>query len=274
MAAIDIVDIVRDANERLALIGQGAKQLHHSRFGAGVEAAGRLVDVEQGGAGQQLGPKTDALDLSAAEVGHERVAVRLEFHELDDVLHARFELSGCRVGRQPQPGRVVKGPRHGQLVVHDVLLGHVAKRLAEVVKMPIEVLTVGEHLAPRRPSPAVEAIHQCALARTARTKDADEFTRLDDQVDVVEQFARLPLHQRHRLFQPARFQTQALAVVDGEDGRPDQRKHEWPDAHRHILGDEAAARQPLSAQCDAVHAAEVGQPQSTIFETFELGMMA
>src|SRR6185437_13207465 len=77
MALLDVIDVVRDADDGTPLIGQAAEQTHHACLGAGVEAAGRLVDVQQTRLRQQFRAETDALDLSAAEVGNQRIAVRL-----------------------------------------------------------------------------------------------------------------------------------------------------------------------------------------------------
>src|SRR5262249_8291077 len=80
VTALDAVEVMRDTEDRLALVGQLAEEAHHPGLGAAVEAAGRLVDVEQARTGQQLRPEADALDLAAREVGDQRVAVRAEFH--------------------------------------------------------------------------------------------------------------------------------------------------------------------------------------------------
>ncbi len=213
MALIDVVHVMRDAQDRPALVGQAAEQAHHARLGAGVEAAGRLVDVQETWPGQQLGPEADALDLAAAEVGHQSVAVRAQLHLLDDRLNAAVQLGRIGVGRQPQPGGVVERPVDGQQRVNDVLLRDVAERLAEAVEMAIEVLAVGQDLTAGGTAPTVEAVHERAFAGTARPQQADELARLDDQVDAVEQLALTAASQRHDLLQAARLQAQAPAVV-------------------------------------------------------------
>ena len=126
VAALDVVDVVRDADQRTALVGELAKEPHQARLGAGVEPAGGFVNVEQTGASQQLGAEAGTLDLAPGKIGHQRVAVRPQFHDLDDLLDPGHEFVGGGVRRQPQTGGVVECPENRQLGMDDVLLGNVA----------------------------------------------------------------------------------------------------------------------------------------------------
>ena len=134
MAAIHVVHVVGDADQRFAFIGQLAKEPHHAGLGAGIEAAGGLVNVKQARPGQQLRAETDAFDLTAGKVGHQRAAVRAQLHDLDDFLDAVGQLAVAGVRRQAQLGGVIQGAVDRQLGVDDVLLRNIAQRLPEVVE--------------------------------------------------------------------------------------------------------------------------------------------
>src|SRR5205085_12680921 len=101
-----------------------------------------------------------------------------------------------------------------------------AERLAEVVEVAIEVDAVGEDESAGGAASAVQAVHQRALAGPARAQQADELARLDDQIDVVEEFAGAAAGELDDFFETARFEAQADAVVDGLQRLADQREKE------------------------------------------------
>src|ERR1700722_3215390 len=108
----------------------------------------------------------------------------------------------------------MQGAGDGQLGVNDVFLWYVAQRLSEAVEVTVEVLAVGEYPAARCPAPAVEKIHERALARARRAEQCHEFTGIDDEVDVVEKLARLATGRKDDFLQAAGFQSQTAAVVE------------------------------------------------------------
>ena len=126
VAEVDVVERVGDQHHRLALVAQLPQQEHERLLQAWIQAAGGLVEEEQGGLGEQLGGDGDALALAARQAvdGRLRAVGQLEGgHHLQ---HALAPLAGGGVGGQAQPRRVLQAARHRQLAVHDVVLGHVA----------------------------------------------------------------------------------------------------------------------------------------------------
>src|ERR1700677_824452 len=119
--------------------------------------------------------------------------------------------------------------------------------------MAIEILAVGQHLAAGGAAPAVETIHQRALAGSAGFQQSDELARFDDEIDVVEQFALLTGRQGNDFFEAAGFQPQTAAVVDRADNALIEREQERPDADALPFLDEDGSREPLAADPDAGH---------------------
>ena len=97
------------------------------------------------------------------------------------------DLGVAGVGRQTEPSRVVQGLAHGQVAVHDVILGHIADHTLKLAVVGVQVLPVEQHGACRRGSVAVQGVHQRCLARAAGSHQGDELRRIDHQRDGVQQ---------------------------------------------------------------------------------------
>jgi hypothetical protein len=127
----------------------------------GRETGRRLVEKEQDRIGDELHRDVHALALSARE----HLLLRFADLEIANLLEA--ELRQCRVdpaidllfrivGGQSETRRVTHRFEHGELRVHDVVLGDVSNRSAERVVDEIEILAVDPNLSGGRRKIAVE----------------------------------------------------------------------------------------------------------------------
>src|ERR1043165_5160764 len=143
----------------------------------------------------------------------------------------------------------------------DVLLRDVADRLAEVVEVAVKVCPVGEYATAGGTASAVQAIHQRALPRPTRTKQRDEFTRLDDEIDVVEQLAFVAVGELDHFFKAGRFQPQPAAAVERVNRLTAEREEEGTDAHLFAFMHDGGAADAMPIDGDGVHAAGIDDEQ-------------
>jgi len=138
VAGVDVLQGVGDADHGLVVApGQLGEQLHHLLVGAGIQAAGHLVQEQDVGIGHQLHRQTDPLELAATEGlrgVHRHGRLVGQSHLLQHPAHVLGDLLGGGVRRQPQAGGVAQGAADADLAVHDILLGHVADSAAEAVE--------------------------------------------------------------------------------------------------------------------------------------------
>ena len=66
VAAINVLHIMSNANQRAAIIRELTEQAHHAGFSPRVQSARRFVDVQERWAGQQFRPEAHALHLPAS----------------------------------------------------------------------------------------------------------------------------------------------------------------------------------------------------------------
>src|SRR5262249_21346887 len=145
----------------------------------------------------------------------------------------------------------------------------------EVVEVLVEVLAVGDHLAPGGTAAAVEAVHEGALAGTGRAEQGDELTGLDDEADVAEQGEPAAAVVRpHDLLEPVRLEAEAAAGVHGVDDAADEREQEGADADAEPVGDDGGLGDAAPGDEDAVDAAEVADEQVAVSAAFEQGVVA
>src|SRR5262249_61961959 len=122
-------------------------------------------------------------------------------------------------------------------------------------KWRVEFLAVGQAAAAGGGPPAIEAVHQRALARTTRPENANKLARLDGQVDAVEQHARLAVRLQHDLLQAARLQPHALAAVEDVDLARRVAQQERADAHALVFLDDHRVGEAAAVDGKAVEAA-------------------
>ena len=102
---------VRDDQDRTAVVGEAAQQLHDVAVHARVEAGGRLVQEDQRRLGQQLQGDGDALALAAGERGDLLLLVDVELELAQHLVDAGVALGLGGVAGEAQLGRVLEGLR-------------------------------------------------------------------------------------------------------------------------------------------------------------------
>ncbi len=157
-----------DHDDRTAVVGQLAQRLHDVLVHARVEPGGGLVQVEQGGFGQQLERDAGALALPTRQPGHLGAGVLGEPELHEDLVHPGAAFLLGRVRREPQLGAELEGPPHGQGGVEQVLLGHVTDAAAQLVVLGVHVPTGVAHLALVGRAEPGEGVEQGGLARATR----------------------------------------------------------------------------------------------------------
>ena len=183
--------LVDGEQDGLALIGKTAEQPHDIDGVFGGEAAGGLVEEEEGGLGDELLGQVDPLALAAGDALSDRVsdlhiAGLLDLQLGEDALNLGVDLFVAGVGRQAEASGVVERLVDGELREDDVVLRDISDVSAEGVVVLVEVGSVEEALAFAGDCVAVEGHHQRGLAGARGAHQADEFGGEDGEGDVVE----------------------------------------------------------------------------------------
>ena len=138
-----------DHQHRAVLVAQTTAQLHHAAVQIRGKAARRLVQNQQPRVGQQLHRNRDTLFLAAGQAGDKRFLAALQIDRLDGVGHSGGDFGAGRVVGNAQLGRVGQALLHGQVVMHDVLLRHIAQRGLKGVAVGAGVQPIKPHAARR-----------------------------------------------------------------------------------------------------------------------------
>ena len=133
-------------DDRAALVGQAAHQVHEGCLGAGVQPGGRLVQEEQAGLGEQLDADGDALDLPAAQLADLVVLAVRQVQVIQHFHDALVALCLGGIGRHAQAGGVIQRLVDRQLHVDDIALGDIADIIADGVEVFVDVDAVDKHL--------------------------------------------------------------------------------------------------------------------------------
>jgi hypothetical protein len=195
--------VVGDHHDRAAgvpgagAVGQAGQELHDVTVELGVQAAGGLVQEQQGGAGEQLDGGGHALLLSARELLDALVHVGGQVQILQDLVNARGALGLGDVLGEAQLSGVVQGLTHGQGAVDDVRLRHHTDLVAHNRVVLVDVEAVEEDLAVLGLLLTGEGLEERGLARARGADDGQELVPAQGEGDLVQ--------QGH------------TAVVDGED---------------------------------------------------------
>src|SRR5580658_3791472 len=115
-----------DQGNGLPGTGQAAKELCHVPLKTGIEPRRRLVEEESSGPVQKLDSDRYALALTPGQTFHTDITAVSQSQLIGDFGDARRPLPARRVRGKSQLGGVVQCLADGQLIVHDVELGHVA----------------------------------------------------------------------------------------------------------------------------------------------------
>ena len=250
--------------------GQVGEETHHLLVGAGVESAGGLVEKEHIRVGDQLHRQTDALELTAAQrLG--RVDRELSLVGQADPLRAPAR---CR--RRSRPALVSRAVEAAPCSAARRACGSCGGRCpaaahsryrSERGRRPVEIDTVVEDLSRRGRTPTVQRVHQGRLAGSAGPEDDDELAGLDDQIDRVEQIARLLGGAiDHRLGQAPCLDPHPVAGLGRFQGgaRKSERRRSRRTRGRRDAADGSATL--LSVDPGAVGAPEVFQPDAVVSE--------
>ena len=197
VTGVQVVDAVRDDDDRPAVMGQ-VPHLFHDRFvQARVETRGRLVEEQQRRLGQQLLRDVDPLELPAGQPVRARLGVLGQAELAHHLIDPAVPLGGLGVGGKAELGRVLQRPARGQLGVQDALLRDQADAVAELVVVRIQVAVVVEHGAGVRGTHSGQRAEQRGLTRATWPDDAQQAFLRDRERHAVEQDLAAPdLHDQ------------------------------------------------------------------------------
>ena len=105
----------------------------------------------------------------------------------DDLVDAPSALACVDVPGEPEVGRVIQCPPHGQLAVHDVVLGDIADAPPQRGVAGVETAVVVEDVALAGHPRAGESIEQRRLPGPRRTDDRHHRPGRQREGDVVQQ---------------------------------------------------------------------------------------
>ncbi len=263
---------VGDDEDRAAVVGEAAQQLHDVAVHARVEAGGRLVQEDQRRLGEQLQGDGDALALAAGEGADLLVLVDVELELAQHLVDAGLALGARGVGGEAQLGRVLQGPLDGQLLVQDVVLRHESDALAQLGELLVEVPVVVEDVALVGGAVAGQRLEQRRLAGTGGADHRDQRLLGNAEGDVpqdllaaVDRDGQVPggegdLTGVDELLEP---------VADD----PERRVADADDVGRAEL-DRAALGDRMAVDERAVVRAEVADLQAAVGRGVELGVVA
>mmetsp|Transcript_4797 Transcript_4797/g.16525 ORF Transcript_4797/g.16525 Transcript_4797/m.16525 type:complete len:236 (+) Transcript_4797:899-1606(+) len=160
---------------------ESAHRLHHFGGVGAVEPRGRLVEEEDAGAGEELGPDAHTALLAAAQAAHKLVAD-------EGVRHFAEPEQGNHLRHSPQALLAMGLLREAQLGVEPhvfadgcrsrehVVLGHVPGEVPHGAALHNESIdpNVRPQLCPRpRPQPESQSVEERRLSRAARPEDGE-----------------------------------------------------------------------------------------------------
>ncbi len=185
--------VVAGQQDRAA--GHGAfpvdHQLAHGTGGRDVQAQGRLIEEEDPRIVQQAARQVQLLTLTGGERGYLLLALLLEAHEIDQLVHAAPALTNADA---------VELTEHPELLAHQQ---QAVPRLfaarddvhdpADLGGLSSDVEAEDAGRAGRGQEQRGEDLDECRLAGTVGPEQAEQLGRLDLEVDAVEGHDRLRL---------------------------------------------------------------------------------
>ena len=156
----------------------------------GGEAAGRFVEEVDVGRADHVEADIEALALTAAEnlavgIADDFPAALVEAELGDLAVDASLAFTARKVRRADRRGKL-QVFLDRELFVEGVVLRDVGDVLEESLEVAVERALVEQHLAGDRLELAGQGTQQGALSTTTRSHDADHFTALDREGEVVE----------------------------------------------------------------------------------------
>ncbi len=182
----DVPDAMGDADDRLAVVGHLAEQLHHFAVRLFVQARGDFVQENQTRVADGFIHPTGPFPLASAELPDAGGTVLRQAHRIEHGGNAVLDLRPGHVAGQPQPGGVAEGRVQRQHVVQRLFLRHHGEVLLQGLELRVEVFAVQQHAAFIRRPAGAERGQQRGLAAAAGSQDADQFPRPYYQRNAVQ----------------------------------------------------------------------------------------
>ncbi len=161
---------------------QPLEQVPHLDAGAGVEAAGRLVEQQDLRIVQQRAGQADPLRLPATERVDHRVA--LEAH-VDQVELLLADLPPAGAVDAVGGGEEFEVLDDGHVVVHAEEVGHVADQPPDLLRMRVDALAADVGFAVVGLKQRGDHPHRGRLARAVRADESEDVAFLERKVDLV-----------------------------------------------------------------------------------------
>ena len=168
-----------------------AQQVQDRTGGLGVQRRRGFVAQQHLGVGRQRACNAHTLLLAARDLCRIAVCQLRQAYQLQQRINALFDVGlGHARQLQRQRGVVIHGARRQQVEV----LKHHANFVARGAQLRIahghQIAAIHDHLARCGAVEQIDAAHQRAFARARAADDAEDFTLLNGQVDVLERFDR------------------------------------------------------------------------------------
>ena len=262
VAEVHVGHVVRDHQHGAVFVAELAAQLHHAAVQIGRKAACRLVQHKQARAGQQLHRNGDALFLPAGKARDHRFFASLQVDGGNGVRHGRAQLAAGGVVRDAQARRAQQALLHGEVLVQDVFLRHIANDGVEGVAVAVGVDAVKTDAARRAGGRAGDAGEQARFARAGPAHKHDKAVGFDlhrDAVHDVERFAGVAVLDRLAHVDELHADADLVLVVMQHPARVGEH------LRRHV--DDGALRQHGAAHAVAVEIGAVGGA-----EVFDFGV--
>ena len=264
---------VGDHQDRAAVVGEAAEQLHDVAVHARVEARGGLVQEDQRRLGEELQGHRDALALAAGEGGDLLLLVDVQLELAQHLVDALLALVLGGVGGEAQLGRVLQRLLDGQLLVQDVVLRDQTDALAQLGELLVQVPVVVEDVALVGGPVAGERLEQGGLSGARGADDRDEGLLGDAEGDVLEDV----LAAVDRDGQVAGGEGDVTGVDELFEPVADDAEGRVADADDVVAGraaDAAALGDRLAVDVGAVVRAEVADLHAAVGGRVELGVVA
>ncbi len=183
---------MRDDDQRhIKFTVDATQQVEDLRRRGGVERAGGLIAQHDGRIVGQRPCDGHALLLAAGQLAGVAVGQISQTDQIEQIPRTFLTLGFRRVVEFQREGHVVQ---HGALLEQAEVLEDHADSGAHVRQLLAlhagDVSSVDEHLAGSGAFQQVDATHQCRFARAGRAENAEDLTRIDGQVNVVQHLMR------------------------------------------------------------------------------------